>query len=65
MKELVDELKKLVDEGASYEEKGKVLNRILLLDNGAGLYIYDLSIEVTDEGMLDSVSFNGYYLYND
>ena len=65
IKDIVDELKELEEDDASSEEKGKILDRVLTLDNGAGLYIYDLNIEVTEEGMLDSVSFNGYYLYND
>ena len=65
IKDIVDELKKLEEDDASSEEKGKILDRVLPLDNGAGLYIYDLNIEVTEEGLLDSVSFNGYYLYND
>lgn len=65
LKDIVDELEKLEDDDASSDEKGKILDRVLPIENGAGIYIYDLSIEVTKEGNLDSVSFHGYYLYND
>ena len=65
IKEMVLELKKLEEENAGYEEMGKVLDRVIPLENGAGLYIYDLDTEVTEDGLLDSVSYSGYYLYND
>ena len=65
IKDMVLELKKLEEEDAGFEEKGKVLDRVIPLENGAGLYIYDLDTEVTEDGLLDSVSYSGYYLYND
>ena len=65
IKDMVDELIKLEESDAGYEEKGKVLDKVLPLENGAGLYIYDLSIEVTKEGMLDSVTYSGFYLFNE
>lgn len=65
IKEMVLELKKLENENAGYEEMGKVLDRVIPLENGAGLYIYDLDTEVTEDGLLDSVSYSGYYLYNE
>lgn len=65
LKDIIDELEKLEDDDASSDEKGKILDRVLPLENGAGIYIYDLSVEVTKEGNLDSVSFHGYYLYNE
>ncbi|MBE5828156.1 MAG: DUF4153 domain-containing protein [Butyrivibrio sp.] len=65
IKDMVLELKKLEEEDAGFEEKGKVLDKVIPLENGAGLYIYDLDTEVTEDGLLDSVSYSGYYLYND
>ncbi len=65
IKDIVEELKELEDNDATSEEKGKVLDKVLPLENGAGLYIYDLHIEVSEDGLLDSVSYSGYYLYNE
>ncbi len=65
IKDMILELEKMEKENADFEEKGKVLDKILHLENGAGLYIYDLNAEITKDGLLDSISFNGYYLYND
>ncbi len=65
IKDMVLELKKLEEEDASSEEMGKVLDRVIPLENGAGLYIYDLDTEMTEDGLLDSVSYRGYYLYNE
>ncbi|MBQ8031030.1 MAG: DUF4153 domain-containing protein, partial [Butyrivibrio sp.] len=65
IKEMVLELKKLEEEDAGFEEKGKVLDKVIPLENGAGLYIYDLDTEVTEDGLLDSISYRGYYLYNE
>lgn len=65
LKDIVDELKKLEDNEAGSEEKGKILDRVLPLENDAGLYIYDLNMEVTEDDLLDSIGFHAYYLYNE
>ncbi len=65
LKDVIMELKKLSQNDASSDKKKQVIDKVIPMENGAGLYIYDLNADVLDNGELDSISYSAYYLYND
>ncbi len=64
LKDIVLELKKLEMDDAEDEKKIQVIDRVIPLENGAGLYFKNLNIEVNEYDLLESVSYSAYYLYN-
>ena len=65
LKDIILELKNLENDEADYEKKIKIIDRVVPLENGAGLYLKNLNAEIRDDGLLESVSYSAYYLYND
>ncbi|RKM62352.1 DUF4153 domain-containing protein [Butyrivibrio sp. CB08] len=64
LEETITELKKLSQDNAGSDKKREVIDKVIPMENGAGLYIYDLDAQVLDNGELDSISYSAYYLYN-